>query len=669
MDDDEELRALARERAVRALAARASDDGRLRALLEKRERARGGASGGAGGMNATSGLYFDEDGARDAAAASARASLPMSFGKQPAAHGGGGGGGARGGGAAAQAWAREATKRREDEDDEDARNATTTNDGRNDDDDDDDESNYDDDEYEEDAIPMSSEAIMDGFRKPATACAVDRSGIRCAAGSSDGVVRLYDFTGMKRDLQAFRTLTPREGYPVHAIDWSPSGDQFVVATGASQATVHDRDGVELGEFDKGDMYIRDLKNTKGHVSGLTDVKWNPIDRGTICTASEDGSARLWDVNYLGDARGSQKAVLKPQLLKPGRVHVTSCAYSHDGDMIACGVTDGSVQIFTSKGSGYKSATVGLVLPPSQQCHLDNHWSYNGRPSHLFKTAHPVGEEVTSLSFARDGRTLLSRCADGTLNVWDVRNVKAPLKRFEDLPTRHSETVVGWSPNDVYFYTGVDAERDGRGNAIPGGLCFFSREKLEMVRRVSTPTNCIAATWHPRLNQIFVGCGDAKGGEMRVLYDTKTSQGGVIPALGKRVRKSNDADFARIDVQEISYTPNALPAFKEPMPGKRKLDATDIARQALKKTPKQPKAGQDKNGILSGGTGGTLLTQQIMLNNDQLGEKNWMTMDARESILRHAEAAAKNPKFTKQAYEQTQPTQIWNTEDEDGAASD
>ena len=54
MDDDEELRALARERAVRALA-----DVRLRALLEKRERARGGASGGAGGMNATSGMYFD----------------------------------------------------------------------------------------------------------------------------------------------------------------------------------------------------------------------------------------------------------------------------------------------------------------------------------------------------------------------------------------------------------------------------------------------------------------------------------------------------------------------------------------------------------------------------------------------------------------------------------
>lgn len=191
---------------------------------------------------------------------------------------------------------------------------------------------------------------MEGYKKPATCCAVDRAGVRAAVGSSDGVVRLYDFTGMKRDLRPFREVHPREGYPMHAVDWSPTGDMFVAASGNWQPTVHDRDGVELGEFDKGDMYIRDLRNTRGHVAATTDVKWNPLDRSTVCTAGEDGSLRLWDIDYLGDARGSQKAVLKPQQIKPGRVQVTSCAYSHDGDLVAGGITDGSVQIFSSKGS-------------------------------------------------------------------------------------------------------------------------------------------------------------------------------------------------------------------------------------------------------------------------------------------------------------------------------
>lgn len=60
--------------------------------------------------------------------------------------------------------------------------------------------------------------------------------------------------------------------------------------------IYDRDGLTLGEFVKGDMYIRDLKNTKGHISGLTGGEWHPKEKETILTSSEDGSLRIWDVN-------------------------------------------------------------------------------------------------------------------------------------------------------------------------------------------------------------------------------------------------------------------------------------------------------------------------------------------------------------------------------------
>lgn len=62
--------------------------------------------------------------------------------------------------------------------------------------------------------------------------------------------------------------------------------------------IYDRDGLTLGEFMKGDMYIRDLKNTKGHISGLTCGEWHPKSKETILTSSEDGSLRVWDVNDL-----------------------------------------------------------------------------------------------------------------------------------------------------------------------------------------------------------------------------------------------------------------------------------------------------------------------------------------------------------------------------------
>ena len=60
--------------------------------------------------------------------------------------------------------------------------------------------------------------------------------------------------------------------------------------------IYDRDGLTIGEFMKGDMYIRDLKNTKGHISGLTCGEWHPNKKETILTSSEDGSLRIWDVN-------------------------------------------------------------------------------------------------------------------------------------------------------------------------------------------------------------------------------------------------------------------------------------------------------------------------------------------------------------------------------------
>ena len=43
------------------------------------------------------------------------------------------------------------------------------------------------------------------------------------------------------------------------------------------------------------MYIRDLKNTKGHITGLTCGEWHPKTKETILTSSEDGSLRIWDV--------------------------------------------------------------------------------------------------------------------------------------------------------------------------------------------------------------------------------------------------------------------------------------------------------------------------------------------------------------------------------------
>jgi WD40 repeat protein len=59
--------------------------------------------------------------------------------------------------------------------------------------------------------------------------------------------------------------------------------------------IYDRDGATQGEFVRGDMYIRDAKNTKGHITGCTYGEWHPTEKQTALTSSEDGTVRIWDV--------------------------------------------------------------------------------------------------------------------------------------------------------------------------------------------------------------------------------------------------------------------------------------------------------------------------------------------------------------------------------------
>ena len=56
------------------------------------------------------------------------------------------------------------------------------------------------------------------------------------------------------------------------------GDCFLVVTGSAKIKIYDRDGRELGESLQGDMYIRDMKNTKGHVSPCLNGQWHPHNK-------------------------------------------------------------------------------------------------------------------------------------------------------------------------------------------------------------------------------------------------------------------------------------------------------------------------------------------------------------------------------------------------------
>ncbi|KAM1122441.1 hypothetical protein ACFX2I_003993 [Malus domestica] len=479
-------------------------------------------------------------------------------------------------------------------------------------------------------IPVSNEIVLKGHTKVVSALAIDHTGSRVVSGSYDYSVRMYDFQGMNSKLQSFRQLEPSEGHQVRTISWSPTADRFLCVTGSATAKIYDRDGLTLGEFVKGDMYIRDLKNTKGHITGLTCGEWNPKSKDTILTSSEDGSLRIWDVNDFK----SQKQVIKPKLARPGRVPVTTCAWDRDGKRIAGGIGDGSIQVWNLKPG------------------------WGSRPDIHVQNSH--SDDITGLKFSMDGRILLSRSLDGTLKVWDLRQMKDPLKAFEDLPNNYAQTNVAFSPDEQLFLTGTSIERE---STTGGLLCFFDRAKLELVSKVGISPTCsvVQCAWHPKLNQIFATSGDKSQGGTHVLYDPTLSERGALVCVARAPRKKSMDDF---EAKPVVHNPHALPLFRD-QPS-RKREREKALKDPLKShKPELPMTGPGFGGRV-GASKGSLLTQYLMKQGGMIKE-TWMDEDPREAILKYADIAVKEPKYIAPAYAQTQPETVFaksDSEDEE-----
>lgn len=528
-----------------------------------------------------------------------------------------------------------------------------------DDDSDDDEDEEDQAEEDPYQLPIGHEVALQGHERAVSCLDIEHSGNRLISGSLDYTLRIFDFNGMKADLRSFREITPSDGHPVLALSWSPSGDAFLCVTGSAQPRFYDRDGKLLGETVRGDMYIRDMRNTKGHITGCTGGCWHPIDRYTAATSSEDGTVRIWDTNHI-----LQKTVVRPTNPSASRVGVTACAYNSDGKLLAAGMLDGGIQVWGVGGKFGHSAAVGIVLPPSAQMVEKQGWTYASRPSQILRGAHEAQSEISSLAFSQDDRLLASRSTDGSLKLWDLRAFKSPLAAWHDLPTNYATTNITFSPDERLLLTGTGAA--GPAAAAAGGsggaVVFVDVRELKEVRRVGMPSSVAAVQWHGRLNQIFAGVGDKRGGAVRVLYDTTTSERGALLAVGRAPRAASAFDSG---LPLVIKTPHALPMYREDTGRKRsRLKERQDPIKTRKPDPGAT-AGMGRAGRI-GNTGGTLLTQHLLKTRGKLQNVD-SEMDPREAILRHANTKDDQISMLTAAYAKTQPKPVFaepEPEDED-----
>ncbi|KAH8647082.1 WD40-repeat-containing domain protein [Tricladium varicosporioides] len=510
------------------------------------------------------------------------------------------------------------------------------------DDDDDDDS----DESEDDEFPVSHELVLKTHERAVTTATLDSSGSRLITGSADCTLKLHDFASMTpTTLRAFKSVDPSasktsensETHPINHVEFNPlSAGTFLCVSAHPQAKIMNRDGDVIAEFQKGDMYLRDMHNTKGHISEVTTGTWNPTNRDICVTAGTDSTLRIWDINF----RRSQKEVI---------VHKSRAAGS-------AGRTRMTAVCWGSPMQGGNNVLIAAALDGSLVM-----WSGDGpyaRPAAEIREAHKPNTWTGGIDISPDGRMVVTRGGDDLIKLWDTRKFKTPVVTASHPSTSdyYSTTNIKYAPNSSSIITG---SASGHLHILnPGNL------KPELVTPVTPGSPLITVQWHPKINQIITGSANA---EIHVLYNPNTSSRGAVDVMSRAPKKrhvDDDINFTTDQSVGISgdsiITPGGLPSNQNPSSYAARHPTVGLTASGRSRDPRRPQIPMVTPFMKSQPD-----EQHI---NESIPLSSMRDEDPREALLKYAELAKKDPLFTN-AWKETQPVtqyaELSDDEEEEG----
>jgi WD40 repeat protein len=502
--------------------------------------------------------------------------------------------------------------------------------------DDDSDSDSDSDYDDNDEFPVSHELAVKTHDRAVTTIALDPSGSRLVTGGNDCVLKLHDLgTLTPNTIRAFKTVDPfttkpsdtAESHSIHQVLISPlSGSQFLCITATPQARLFTRDGEQTAEFVKGDMYLRDKHNTKGHTSEITSGAWHPTNRNRFVTAGTDSTVRIWDVNK----RMKQEEVI---------VHKSRAAGS-------AGMTRMTAIAWGAAADGGSSMLVSAALDGSLVM-----WGGEGpyhRPTAEIRDAHARDTWTSGLDISADGRLVITRGGDDTIKLWDTRKFKTPLNTTAHASTsaQYPTSNIKFAPNSGSIITGSET----------GHLHILNPATLrpELVTPVTPGSPLISVAWHPKLNQIFTGSAN---GQTTILFHPTMSTAGALTILSKAPKKRHLDDDATltVDMDPLGMAGEAHDPASQLTSFSARHPTIGLTASGKSRDPRRPH--------IPAVTPFAKSTPDQKFVMEQIEGSDMRDEDPREALLKYAPKPGEKNVFTG-AWDKTQPKAVYKEYDSD-----
>ncbi|HEX6384711.1 MAG TPA: hypothetical protein VF177_08585, partial [Anaerolineae bacterium] len=288
----------------------------------------------------------------------------------------------------------------------------------------------------------------------------------------EAIVRHHDFQTEQALRDALETFTWQ---PIHltghedrvvSAEFSPDGQYLLTASDDGSARLWNHGGEVLNIFG-------------GHEDSLVQASFSPDGR-FILTASNDGTARLWEVRLSTTPATITEATA---VFAGHEDSLTSALFSEDGTRILTASADGIARLWNLSGEslvtfeGHEDELHAAIFSPDGQQVLTASadqtarlWDVNGR---LLVTFEGHEDEVEMAIFSPDGQHVLTGSPDGTARLWDIDG--RPLATFS-----HSEQVssIAFSPDGRQVLTAGGRENTAQLWDLSGQLLvtFYGHER-------------------------------------------------------------------------------------------------------------------------------------------------------------------------------------------------